>query len=171
MRRNFSLAILFIASLYILSAQAFSQVRRHEPTIRVNERIQQTIVRNSRVDLAQWLRVSRADVRHTEIKSLTISAQSFRTGELEITFRGRLIARMQLRRQPVTKTFELPQNAFVGDIAIKVTSGEVFVERVGAILKELRFEPAPRPTPPRHEPAPRPIPPRQVPVPRPAPRR
>ena len=158
MRKNLSLAILFIASLFILSAQAFAQHNRPQPTTRVDERVQQTVVRNSRVDVAQWLRISRHDIRDTEILSLSISGQSFVKGELEIRVKGRLIARMKFDRRNTRRTFQMPQNTKANEIDIRVTKGEVFVERVMAVVKERRFQPVPprghRPTPPRG-PAPR----------------
>ena len=144
MRKNLSLAILFIASLFILSAQAFAQHnRRPEPTTRLDERVQQTLVRNSGIDLARWLRISRFDVRDTEILSLSISGQSYLVGELEIRVKNRSFARMRFDRRHTRQTFQLPQGTTVNEVEIRVTRGEVFIERVMAIVKERRFQQQP----------------------------
>lgn len=144
MRKNLSLAILFIASLFILSAQAFAQHnRRPEPTTRLDERVQQTLVRNSGIDLARWLRISRFDVRDTEILSLSLSGQSYLVGELEIRVKNRSFARMRFDRRNTRQTFQLPQGTTVNEVEIRVTRGEVFIERVMAIVKERRFQQQP----------------------------
>lgn len=144
MRKNLSLAILFIASLFILSAQAFAQQnRRPDPTTRLDERVQQTLVRNSWVDLARWLRISRFDVRDTEILSLSLSGQSYLVGELEIRIKNRPFARMRFDRRLTRQTFQIPQGTTVNEVEIRVTRGEVFIERVMAIVKERRFHQEP----------------------------
>lgn len=150
MRKNFSLVVLFIASLFILSAQAFAQTRRNDTVTRVDERIQQTIVRNSRIDLAQWLRVSRFDLRDTEVLTLSLSGMSFPGGEIEVIAQGRPIARMKFRRQNSRATFNFPQGVTLDRVELRVR-GEVYVERVAATLKERRFQPRP----PRRHPMPR----------------
>lgn len=142
MRKNLSIAVLFLASLLILSVQAFAQ-----PISRVDERIQQTVVRNSRIDLAKWLRVSRFDVRDTEVLTLSLSGSSFPGGEIEILANRRVVARMQFRRLNSRRTFNLPQGVTLDRVELRI-KGEVYIERIAATLKERRF--APRP--PRRQP-------------------
>lgn len=165
MRKNLSVAILFLASLLMLSVQAFAQYQT-----RIDERVQQTVSRYNRVDLAQWLRISHRDVYTTELLNLSLSGQSFSDyGIIEILADGRIVGRMDFRRFNSRASFPIPYGITLDRVQLRV-HGEVFVESIGAIIQDRRYAPpAPRPLPPRYEP-PRPLPPRYEPAPRPTPR-
>lgn len=174
MRKNFSV-ILFLASLFLLSAQAFAQY----PT-RIDERVQQTVSRHNRVDLAQWLRIPQRDIYSTEVLNLFFEGESYsNNGVIEILADGFIVGRMQFGRYPTRASFRLPLNVTLDRVRLRI-DGEVFVDNISAIIYDRRYtprpfppryEPSPRPYPPHYEPAPRPIPPRYEPAPRPTPPR
>lgn len=155
---------LFLLSLVLMSLNVSAQTNRT-----IYERVQQTYWNSHDVSLGQWLRIYPQDERYTEINGLHITGHSFdRMGNasIEIIANGRLVARMPFTRQTTKHPVIFPFGTKISDIFIRVW-GEVYVESVTASVRELRYGPAPRPTPPRYEPAPRPVPPRQGPAPRP----
>jgi len=178
MSKKFSFALI-IMSLLMVSVQVSAQ-----RTVRVDERVQRTYVNHPRVDVAQWLRLYPGDAYHTEINNIAITGTSFatNTGNIEVYAQGRLLSRMAFRRIPSQVTVHFPLGTRVSEVSIRV-NGEVHIERVIAYIVERRWQPAPRPipprypgpaprpTPPRHEPAPRPRPPRHTPAPQPRPPR
>lgn len=164
-------SLLFVT---LLLTSFIASVTTHAQSEVISERVQRTLTRYNRLDVADLLRLYPSEEYSTEIVTLSLVAQSYMgPGQITLLSYGRVMDSVTVRGFENVQFYITSRESLAG-LEIVADRGEVFIESITARIQRSRIEryPTPRYPSPRPPTDYRPVP-RDggyYPAPRPAPR-